>query len=86
MFTTTVKTFFVISVLFSIAILLKRFIPPLRKMIIPNSILAGFIGFIIGPNFLNLIKVDVNFLGKLIYHLMAIGFISLSLRKIENFN
>ncbi|ABR31198.1 hypothetical protein Tmel_1349 [Thermosipho melanesiensis BI429] len=55
-------------------------------MIIPNSILAGFIGFIIGPNFLNLIKVDVNFLGKLIYHLMAIGFISLSLRKIENFN
>ncbi|SHH18646.1 sodium/glutamate symporter family protein [Thermosipho atlanticus] len=83
MFTATIETFFIISGLFTIAILLKRFIPLLRKVLIPNSILAGFIGFIIGPNLLNLVQIDVEFLGKIIYHLMAIGFIALSLRKIE---
>ncbi|MBO8160500.1 MAG: hypothetical protein H0Z24_02595 [Thermosipho sp. (in: Bacteria)] len=83
MYTGTIETFFIISGLFALAILLKRFIPLLRKVIIPNSILAGFIGFIIGPNLFNLVKIDVDFLGKIIYHLMAIGFIALSLRKVE---
>ncbi|WP_126993425.1 hypothetical protein [Thermosipho globiformans] len=83
MFTATVNTFFVISILFATAILLKRFIPLLRKIIIPNSILAGFLGFLLGPNLLKLVKIDVDFLGKIIYHLMAIGFIALALRKVE---
>lgn len=83
MFTATVNTFFIISILYAIAILLKRFIPLLRKIIIPNSILAGFLGFLLGPNLLNIVKIDVDFLGKIIYHLMAIGFIALALRKVE---
>ena len=86
MFTATVETFFMISVLFALAILLKRFIPFLRKIIIPNSILAGFLGFLFGPNLLNLMKIDVDFLGKIIYHLMAIGFIALALRNVEKNN
>ncbi|MDK2838870.1 MAG: glutamate:Na+ symporter, family [Thermosipho sp. (in: thermotogales)] len=83
MFTATVNTFFIISILYAIAILLKRFIPFLKKIIIPNSILAGFLGFLLGPNLLNIVKIDVDFLGKIIYHLMAIGFIALALRKVE---
>jgi ESS family glutamate:Na+ symporter len=86
MFTATVETFFMISVLFTLAILLKRLIPFLRNVIIPNSILAGFLGFLLGPNLLNLIKIDIDFLGNIIYHLMAIGFISLALRKVEKNN
>jgi len=86
MFTATVNTFFMISILFALAILLKRFIPLLRKIIIPNSILAGFLGFLLGPNLLNLVKIDVEFLGKIIYHLMAIGFIALALRKANKNN
>ncbi|QTA37372.1 hypothetical protein JYK00_06415 [Thermosipho ferrireducens] len=83
MYLSMVDDFFVISLFFAIAILLKRFIPFLKKIVIPNSILAGFIGFLLGPNLLNFVKLDIDGLGRLIYHLMAIGFIALSLRKVS---
>lgn len=71
-----------ILLFFGVAVLLKRFIPILRKYLIPNSIIAGFIGFLVGPNLLNLVPVNIDSLGGIIYHLMAIGFISLSLRNL----
>lgn len=37
----------------------------------------------LGPNVLNLIKLDFDTLGKMIYHMMAIGFISLALRDVS---
>jgi len=67
---------------FGAAVILKRFVPILRRYLIPNSIIAGFIGFLMGPNLLNLVPVNIDALGGIIYHLMAIGFISLSLRNI----
>jgi len=72
-----------ILLFFAAAMILKRVVPALRKAIIPNSILAGFIGFVVGPNILNWVRFDVETLGQMIYHLTAIGFIALSLRKIE---
>lgn len=72
-----------LGLFFVIAVLLKRFIPQLRRFVIPNSIIAGFVGFLLGPNVLNLIKLDFDTLGKMIYHMMAIGFISLALRDIN---
>ncbi|KAF2956609.1 hypothetical protein [Marinitoga sp. 38H-ov] len=84
MYISMVDDFFWISIFFGIAILLKRFIPALQKFIIPNSILAGFIGFLMGPNLLHLIDLDIDGLGRIIYHLMAIGFIALALRNVES--
>jgi len=80
MFWETIDDVVYILMFFGMAVLAKRFFPPLRRYLIPNSILAGFFGLILGPNLLNLIPVNVDALGPLIYHLMAIGFISLSLR------
>jgi ESS family glutamate:Na+ symporter len=81
MYWSTIDDVVYILLFFALAMVLKRFIPGLRKFIIPNSILAGFIGFIIGPNVLNLVQFDIENLGRMIYHLTAIGFIALSLRK-----
>jgi len=69
-----------IGLFFGIAVILKRIFPIFQRFVIPNSIIAGFIGFLLGPNVLNLTHLDFNTLGKMVYHMMAIGFISLALR------
>ncbi|MDK2953804.1 MAG: glutamate:Na+ symporter, family [Kosmotoga sp.] len=44
MYWSMIDNFIYISIFFAIAIILKRFLPFLRKFIIPNAILAGFMG------------------------------------------
>ncbi|TGG88960.1 hypothetical protein [Geotoga petraea] len=83
MFWDMIDDFVYITLFFAIAILLKKYIPGLKRFIIPNSILAGFVGLILGPNVLGLIPLDADGLGTIIYHLMAIGFIALSLRSVK---
>lgn len=78
-----IDNFLYISLFFVLAIFLKLIVPPLKNYIIPNAILAGFIGLVLGPSVLNLIPLEFDRLGEIIYHLMAVGFISLSLRKVE---
>ncbi len=72
-----------ILILFGLAVLIKRLFPIFKRYLIPNSIIAGFFGLILGPNLLKLLPLDPDTLGGIIYHLMAIGFISLSLRNPE---
>lgn len=72
-----------VLILFALAVLMKRLIPVFRRYLIPNSIIAGFFGLILGPNLLNILPLNPDTLGGIIYHLMAIGFISLSLRTPE---
>ncbi|HPE69574.1 MAG TPA: hypothetical protein P5560_05470 [Thermotogota bacterium] len=83
MYWTKIDDVIYVLLFFACAILLKRFVPFFRRFIIPNAILAGFFGLILGPNLLNWVPLDVDVLGQIIYHLMAIGFISLSLRQME---
>lgn len=75
-----------VLILFGLAVLMKRLFPIFRRYLIPNSILAGFFGLILGPNLLNWLPLDPDTLGGIIYHLMAIGFISLSLRNPQKKN
>lgn len=72
--------FATLSVLLGIATFLKRMIPLFKRYLIPVSIIAGFLGLIIGPEVLNIIKFNVKDLENIVYHLMAIGFIALALK------
>jgi len=54
-----------------------------KRIIIPTSIIAGFIGLIVGKDFLNWMPLNQEILGMIVYHLMAIGFIAMSLKKRE---
>lgn len=72
-----------ISVALLIAIGLRRLFPFLRKFRIPDAIVGGFIAMIAGPSILNIIPLDSARLTAIVYHLMAIGFIALSLRRSE---
>jgi ESS family glutamate:Na+ symporter len=72
-----------LSMIIVIAAVLKARIPVLRKLIIPTAMIAGFIGLIFGPELLGWIPLNKEILGEIVYHLMAIGFIALSLKKRE---
>ena len=78
-----VMDFTLLSMIIIIAAVIKARISILRKLIIPTSMIAGFIGLILGPEILELIPLNIDTLGRLVYHLMAIGFIALSLKKRE---
>src|SRR5690554_895793 len=66
-----------------IAMILKRKVTFFQKYLIPDAIIAGFIGLIAGPTCLKIIPFDLERLGTLVYHLMAVGFIALALKERE---
>lgn len=70
----------VISLFLGLATYIKRSFKFFKKFFIPNAIIAGFIGLLLGPQVLNLVQFDSEHLGTIIYHLMSVGFISLALK------
>ncbi len=79
----SVKEFIYLSLFLFVAVILKKKIRFLQRFLIPASIIGGFIGLILGIEVLGWIRLDVAKLGTIIYHLMAIGFISLALKERE---
>ncbi|RKQ33561.1 S-layer homology domain-containing protein [Oceanobacillus halophilus] len=73
--------FLLLSLLVVTAAVLKARIPFLTRWIIPTSMIAGFLGLIFGTELIGWIHFDLDILGELVYHLMAIGFIALSLKE-----
>lgn len=69
-----------IALFFVIATVLKSRIEFFKNYIVPTSIIAGFIGLILGPELFNLARFDSERLGSMVYHLMAVGFIAISLK------
>lgn len=80
----------ILSVLLAMATFLKRKIGLFQKILVPNAIIAGFLGFIVGPEVLKLIPFDsaefAERLGNMVYHLMGVGFIALGLKQREKKN
>lgn len=70
-----------LSILMGVASVLKRIITPLSKILIPNAVIAGFLGILFGPEVLKVIPFSYDRLGNLVYHLMAIGFIAIALKR-----
>ncbi len=76
-----------LSMLLGIATLIKSKIGFIKRFPVPIPIIAGFLGLFLGKEILHLIDFDNIRLENMVYHLMSIGFISLSLKskaKIKN--
>ncbi len=78
--------FLLIGVLMFVAKILKTWVPGLNKVVIPTSLLGGFIGLLISLIFAPIIIgedtfIDVDQMGYIVYHALAIGFISLALKR-----
>lgn len=72
-----------ISVFIGIAAFIKTKVKVFQKFLIPTSMIAGFLALLSGQELLGLVTFDVDVLGQLVYHLIAIGFIALSLKDRE---
>lgn len=80
--------FLLIGILIFVAKILKTWVPGLNKIVIPSALLGGFIGLAISliftPIFTNGAEqtfVDVDQMGNIVYHALAIGFIALALKR-----
>ena len=78
---TLIVDFTFLSFLIFVGAILKARLPFLRKLIIPTSMVAGFLGLILGPELLGWLPFNMDILGDFVYHLMGIGFIALSLKE-----
>jgi len=79
-----VTEFLWLSLFIGIGVFFKRKVYFFRKYLFPTAIIAGFIGLLSGPEVLNLIELNTERLGSIVYHLMAVGSISIALKKREH--
>lgn len=70
-----------LSILLIIATLLRSKVKFIQNFFIPNSIIAGFLGLILGSQVLKIFNLDQDALKNYIYHLLAIVFIAIALKK-----
>ncbi|MDF1565912.1 MAG: hypothetical protein P1V51_22950 [Deltaproteobacteria bacterium] len=75
-----VVTLMILALLLLAAMGLRLIFPPLKKWAIPVSILAGVLGFFLGPDVAGLLPLDREVLEVIVYHGLAIMFIAISLQ------
>lgn len=63
---------------------LKQKVSFFQRYLMPNAIIAGFIGLLLGPSCLKVVPLSPERLGTMVYHLMAVGFIALALKDRES--
>lgn len=69
-----------LTLVLGLAMVIKLKFKLFQKHLVPTAIIAGTLGFVLGDELLGFIQFDIEVLEKMIYHLMAVGFIALSLK------
>ncbi len=80
-FKDVVLDFAFLSFFLVIGTIFRRYTPFFQKFLIPNNIIAGFIGLLLGKQILGIIDLDGARLGKYVYHLLALTFVAVGLRQ-----
>jgi ESS family glutamate:Na+ symporter len=76
-----VLDFTYLGVFLILGTILRRYVPFFQKYLIPNNIIGGFLGLLIGAQVLGLVDLNSERLGQYVYHLLALTFIVLGLRQ-----
>lgn len=63
-----------------VAALVVRAIPTLRRIGVPNAIVAGLLGLLLGPSVADVLPVDTTVLETIVYHAFAVVFIAVGLQ------
>lgn len=70
----------IVSLLLLVGAYACKTVHVLRRFLIPGSLFAGFLGFIIGPESLQVIGFSTDRMGVYVYHLLALTFIGVGLQ------
>lgn len=76
-----VLDFTYLSLFLIIGTIIRRYGPFFQRYLIPNNIIGGFLGLLLGPQMLRLFSLHSDRLGQYVYHLLALTFIVLGLRQ-----
>ena len=71
----------ILNMLLVVGVLCRWRIPFFQRYLIPSSLIAGFLGLILGPELLKVLDFQTDRMGLYLYHLLAILFISIGLQK-----
>ena len=69
-----------IAALLLVAAGLRRVVQRYWDIVMPDSMVAGVIGLILGPSLMDVLPFDTDFLEKVVYHALAIVFIAIGLQ------
>lgn len=79
--------FILIGVLLFVGKLLKKYVPFLNRIVLPTALLGGILGLLLSSVFIpGSYVIDVEVMTAIVYHALAIGFISLSLKRTKTDN
>ena len=70
----------ILAFVLGLAMLLIRSVGFLRRLALPNAIVAGLIGLILGPSALGVLPTDIEAMELIVYHAFAIIFIAVGLQ------
>ncbi len=73
-------TLIFVAVLLALAGSLRSLSPRVGRLRVPDSMVAGFLGLLLGPSFLALLPIEQEVLEQVVYHGLALLFIAVSLR------
>lgn len=73
----------ILNMLLIVGVLCRWRISFFQKYLIPSSLIAGFLGLILGPELLKILNFQTDRMGLYLYHLLAILFISIGLQKTQ---
>lgn len=76
-----VLDFAVIGVLLIAAIVIRAHVGFFQRYLIPSNLIAGFLGLLVGPELLRWIEFSPERMGVYVYHLLALTFIGVGLRR-----
>lgn len=75
--------FSVIGMLILAGTVLRRTVPFFQRFLVPNSLIAGFLGLLLGAEVLGILPFESVRMGAYVYHLLALTFICVGLFKTE---
>ena len=78
--TELILDFAVLSGLLVLATVLRRYVRFFQEYLIPNALIAGFAGLILGPEVLGWLHFTTERMGVYLYHLLALTFIGIGLQ------
>ncbi len=73
-------TLILVATLLALSALIRARVPGVKRLSVPDSMVAGFVGLILGPSVLAVLPIDQDVLERVVYHGLALLFISVSLR------
>jgi ESS family glutamate:Na+ symporter len=76
-----VLDFSVVGTLLVLGTIGRRYVPFLQRFLVPSNLVAGFLGLAIGPELLGWIDFSLERMGVYVYHLLALTFIGVGLRR-----